>query len=80
MKAINLIQCCKMSSMTTLLEQAFPKASQLLEREQDALAELLLAELASEERWQALFDESQDLLSELADEALAEHRVGRTKF
>ena len=65
--------------MTTLLEQAFSKASQLPEREQDALAELLLAELASEERWRTLFDESQDLLSELAEEALAEHRAGKTK-
>ena len=65
--------------MTTLLEQAFSKASQLPEREQDALAELLLTELASEERWQTLFAESQDLLSELAEEALAEHRAGKTK-
>ncbi len=65
--------------MTTLLEQAFSKASQLPEREQDALAERLLAELASEERWRTLFGESQDLLSELAEEALAEHSVDKTK-
>ncbi len=66
--------------MTTLLEQPFSKAAQLPEREQDALAELLLTELASEERWQTLFAESQDLLSELAEEALAEHRAGKTRI
>ena len=66
--------------MTTLLEQAFSKASQLLEREQDAIAEIVLAELASEGRWNKLFDESQDLLSELAEEALAEHRAGKTRI
>ncbi len=63
--------------MTMLLEQAFAKASQLPEREQDALAELLLAELASEKRRNKLFYESQDLLAELAEEALAEHRAGK---
>ena len=64
--------------MTTLLEQAFSEAAQLPEHEQDAIAEIVLAELASEGRWNKLFDESQDLLSELAEEALAEHRVGKT--
>ena len=47
--------------------------------EQDALAALVLEELASEERWSASFAESQDLLASLADEALAEHAAGQTK-
>ena len=47
--------------------------------EQDALAALVLEELASEERWSASFAESQDLLASLAEEALAEHAAGQTK-
>ncbi|CAN5822341.1 hypothetical protein BH24DEI2_BH24DEI2_20610 [soil metagenome] len=65
--------------MTKLLEKAFSEASKLSEREQNAIAEVVLAELASEERWNELFAGSQDLLAELAEEALAEHRAGETE-
>jgi hypothetical protein len=65
--------------MTKLLKRAFDEASKLPEEEQDALARILLEELASEQRWMELFAGSQDLLGQLADEALAEHRAGRTE-
>lgn len=65
--------------MTTLLEKAFAEASKLPEQDQDAIAEVVLAELASEERWNELFAKSQDILTELAEEALTEHRNGKTK-
>lgn len=65
--------------MTTRLEQAFAEASKLPPTEQDAVADWLLAELESERRWNQLFSDSQDILSELASEALAEHRSGQTK-
>ena len=39
----------------------------------------VLAELGSERRWDELFAGSTDVLSELAEEALAEHRAGCTK-
>lgn len=65
--------------MTKLLEQAFAEASKLSPREQDALADWLLAELASERRWEKLFADSQDTLSKLAAEALREHRSGQTQ-
>ena len=65
--------------MTHLLEKAFAEASRLPEREQDAIAEIVMAELASEGRWKGLFEGSQDVLTELAEEALAEHRAGKTK-
>jgi hypothetical protein len=65
--------------MTKLLQKAFDEASKLPEAEQDALGRVLLEELASERRWEQLFAGSQDLLAELADEALAEHRAGRTE-
>ncbi|HEY7781523.1 MAG TPA: hypothetical protein VIC85_15045 [Ktedonobacterales bacterium] len=35
-------------------------------------------QLASEQRWDQAFAESADALESLADEALAEHRAGRT--
>lgn len=65
--------------MTDLLERAFAKAATLPEVEQDALAALILAEIESEQRWQQTFADSQDVLTQLADEALAEHRAGKTK-
>lgn len=65
--------------MTKLLKQAFAEANKLSEDEQDALAKFLLEELASERRWTRSFADSQDLLSQLADEALAEHNAGKTQ-
>jgi len=65
--------------MTKLLQKAFEEASKLPENEQNALGNLLLEELASERRWEELFAGSHDLLAELADQALTEHRAGRTE-
>ena len=65
--------------MTKLLEQAFAEASKLPEQEQDALAEWLLEEMESERQWTESFAESADALARLAEEALAEHREGRTR-
>ena len=65
--------------MTQLLEQAVAKASLLSPEEQDALAILILKEIEAERSWERSFARSQDALSQLADEALAEHQAGRTK-
>lgn len=65
--------------MTDLLKKAFDAASRLSEDEQDAVAEWLLAELASEENWNASFTESQDALALLAREALDEHERSETR-
>jgi hypothetical protein len=65
--------------MTQLLEQAFTKASQLSSEGQDTVASLILKEIEAERRWENAFAGSQDALSQLADEALSEHRAGRTK-
>jgi len=66
--------------MTNLLEQAIERISKLPEAEQDEIASALLDELESEEGWASRFAQSQDVLAGLADEALAEHRAGRTKL
>ena len=65
--------------MTTRLEQAFTEASKLPPKEQDAFADWVLAELRSEKKWDKLFANSQETLSKLASEALAEHHRGQTK-
>ena len=63
----------------TKLELAFAEATKLPPKEQDRLAEWLLAELASERRWNQLFSESSELLEALAAEALDEHHQGQTQ-
>lgn len=65
--------------MTTRLEQAFTEASKLSPKEQDALADWVLAELRAGKKWDKLFANSQEVLSKLASEAIAEHRSGQTK-
>ena len=65
--------------MTEALRRAFEAASRLPDREQDELAEAILEELATDSRWEALLGKSQSALERLADEALQEHREGRTK-
>ena len=61
-----------------MLEQAFARASELPQEEQDKLARFLLAELESGRQWADLFSrpEPEELLERLADEALAAHRAG----
>jgi hypothetical protein len=65
--------------MTTRLKEAFALAEKLPEPDQEALAEWLLLELASERRWSDLLAASQEVLATLADEAMEEHRAGRTR-
>jgi hypothetical protein len=62
----------------TKLEMAFAEAAKLPVSDQDALADLILQELASERRWAGAFESSQAALEQLADEALKEHRSGQT--
>ena len=67
--------------MHHLLRKIFERASELPQAEQDRFARFLLAGLESERQWAELFarPESEDLLERLADEALSEHRAGRTR-
>jgi hypothetical protein len=65
--------------MTHLLKKAMSEVEKLPESEQDAVATLVLEELASEQRWTESFSKSQDALAKLAEKALADHAAGRTK-
>jgi len=62
------------------LEEAFAAAMKLPENDQEALAGRILADLASEQRWDAEFASSADCLAALADEALSEHHAGKTRL
>ncbi|HZZ44138.1 MAG TPA: hypothetical protein VFE58_14470 [Tepidisphaeraceae bacterium] len=65
--------------MTKTLEHAFVEASKLSSEQQEALAALIMEELASDRRWAESFAHSQDKLASLADEALTEFRAGKTR-
>ena len=65
--------------MTKLLEKAFKEASRLPVVDQNAIAKWLLEELEAEKKWELMFAESENVLDKLADEALAEHKKGKTK-
>jgi len=65
--------------MTKALEEVLRRISRLPEAEQDALAEAIKAEIGAEKDWDQSFAGSLDVLDLLADEAIADHRAGRTK-
>jgi hypothetical protein len=65
--------------MTSLLKKAFDAASLLPAERQDAIAELVLAEIEDDKRWEEAFANSQDKLADMAAKAIAEHKEGKTK-
>ena len=64
--------------MTNRLKKAFEAASKLSPAAQDALAAAILEEVAAEGRWDEAFARRPDALAKLADEALSDHRAGKT--
>ena len=64
--------------MTTLLETAFEKASELSDIEQNRFAQFFIEEMQSEKKWDNLFSESEDMLAQMADKALAEYENNET--
>lgn len=65
--------------MTKLLENAFKQASKLPEMEQNVIGRWLLDEIKADKKWEKLFAESENVLEQLAGEAMAEHENGKTK-
>jgi len=61
------------------LEKAFMEASRLPLAMQNLIAERLLEDIRAEAEWDKSFADSQDELSSLADEAVADFRNGKTK-
>jgi hypothetical protein len=60
-----------------LLKQAISQVEKLSQSEQDAIAALILDELADEQRWQQSFARSQDQLARMAAKAQDDVRAGR---
>jgi hypothetical protein len=65
--------------MTKLLEQAVAKARELPDSEQDAIAQIVLAEINSERQWDEVLAKSPEKLRMLADQAWAEREAGGSK-
>ena len=63
--------------MTQLLEQALHQVHQLPQAEQDAIATLILDELADERRWGESFARSQEQLARVAAKVREDIRTGR---
>lgn len=65
--------------MTKLLEQAIAKLKTLPSNEQDEIAVMILEELEDEMRWDKAFSKSQAALANIASEAMAEYKAGKTQ-
>ena len=65
--------------MTQLLEQALAEVRKLPEQDQDAIAALILEEIADERRWDDAFARSQDVLAKLAAKAREDIEAGRVQ-
>ena len=65
--------------MTQLLQQAITEVQKLPAAEQDAIAALILEELADERLWEQQFARSQDQLARLAEKAREDVRAGRVR-
>jgi hypothetical protein len=65
--------------MTQLLQQALTEVQKLPAPEQDAIAALILDEIADERAWDDAFARSRDKLSRLADKVREDVRAGKVK-
>jgi hypothetical protein len=63
----------------TKLELVISEIEKLPPDEQDQFVAWILEELHSEERWSKSFEESSDVLSQLADEAVEEYKAKKTQ-
>lgn len=64
--------------MTQSLHSVMAKLAALPEEEQERIAKWLSAELAADERWSDMFAESEGMLADMADDALADLDSGKT--
>ncbi len=65
--------------MTVLLKEAFNKASKLPVPLQDEIARELLADIEAESLWDQTFKDTEDQLAKMAEKALADFKIGKTK-
>ena len=65
--------------MTQLLQQAIAELQKLPGPDQDAIASLILAEIADEHAWDEKFSNSQAELSRIAEKVRDDIRAGRVR-
>lgn len=65
--------------MTQALEHAVAQVRRLPAREQDAIAAIIMAELADERRWQQTFQNTQAQLSRWAQKVGADIKAGKSR-
>ena len=63
--------------MTQLLEKAIAEIYKLPATDQDAIAAMILDELADEQQWDMIFARSQDKLAKLAERVREDIKAGR---
>jgi hypothetical protein len=64
--------------MSNLLDEAYAAAKKLPEEEQEAIGAQLLAEIEDNRRWDELLAQPSEVIERMADQALEDHRLGRT--
>jgi hypothetical protein len=65
--------------VTQLLQQAIEQLQKLPASEQDAMATIILAELADDANWDSAFANSQQELSRLAEKVREDIRLGHVR-
>jgi hypothetical protein len=65
--------------MTELLQQALAEMQKLPDADQDAIAAIILEEIADERRWDEAFARSQEQLGRLADRVREDILAGRVR-
>ena len=65
--------------MTKALKKAWDEVNKLPPEQQDAIGEIILQEIASERKWNGLFEKSSSQLEKLADEGWREFERGETE-
>lgn len=65
--------------MSQLLDKALAEVQKLPESDQDAIAAIILEELADERKWDEAFARSQDQLGRLADQVRQDIAAGRVQ-
>jgi len=66
--------------MTKLVNSAFEKISSLPEIEQNIFAQFIIDEIKEEDNWNKSFSKSEDILSKMANEALADFNNNQTEI
>jgi hypothetical protein len=65
--------------MTKLLENAIEQVQRLSSDEQDAIAAIILDEIADDRKWDETFARTQAQLSKIADKVREDIRSGKTR-